>query len=312
MRNVFFRKTLVLCLTASFIGMGLISSTDVLSREELFSTKLERSKDGGVEYWALLVAVGVYARHPNENRPSMLREIDNLYNALVSSPFWSPSHIKVIKGEDATVPSILQGLLWLNSRVDGNDISLVYITTHGFPLRFDDYPVDLPPRDENDGCDEALVTYWGFEKPLAIIWDDELNLFLSLLSSPGVCLIVDSCFSGGFNDPPYWGKLLLNAEYPPLGGWRETFSPSSWMEGFAEDVGGKGRVVLMSCREDEVSYGSDFTRYIAEGLEGAADVNMDSIVSAEEAFVYAKDRVGGWQHPTIYDGYAGELPLTQV
>lgn len=309
MRNGFPGKILIFCLAVLLFGLVLVPSTGALNRGSLNQGSVEGfdSVGDGTEYWALLVAVGVYANHPDENRPSMLREVDNLYNTLLSSQFWSQDHIRVIKGEDAKVLNILRGLVWLNTRVDGDDVSLVYITTHGFPLYLDDKPVDLPPRDENDGCDEALVTYWGFERPLAIIWDDELNLFLSLLKSPGVCLIVDSCFSGGFNDPPYWNNVLLNTLYHSTN-YDVTSFPSEWIK----DLSGKGRVVLMSCQEDEVSYGSDFSHYLAEGLGGAADVNVDGVVSAEEAFNYAKDRIGSWQHPTMYDGYSGELPLTRV
>ena len=63
-------------------------------------------------------------------------------------------------------------------------------------------PLDLPPKDESDGMDEFLVMYNGFENPYCIIWDDWLNFFLSRIKCQGLCLIVDSCYSGGFNDKP--------------------------------------------------------------------------------------------------------------
>ena len=61
------------------------------------------------------------------------------------------------------------------------------------------------------------------------------------------------------------------------------------------------------------SYGSIFSHYIIEGLQGYADENMDGVCSAEEAFYYAKPLVlkHGVQHPTIVDNYIGELPLSK-
>ena len=60
---------------------------------------------------------------------------------------------------------------------------------------------DIPSKDEADGMDEMFVMYNGFEnQPFSFIWDDLLNYYLYRLKSNNLCLIVDSCYSGGFND----------------------------------------------------------------------------------------------------------------
>jgi len=253
----------------------------------------------GSEYWALLVAVGVYADDPQQNRPLMLEEVDDFYDVLLQSDIWSEDHIKLIKGEDATASNIIAGLRWLDRMEDKDDFSVVYITTHGSPIG-----LDIPPFDEEDGTDEMLVTYWGFAYPYTFIWDDELNFLLNRLESQGVCLIVDSCYAGGFNDPPNWNRLNI---FPSPKG-ENTMSSEEWMEGFAEDVRGQNRVVLMASCEDEVSYSGGFAPYLIDGLKKYADINSDNIISAEEAFLYTEPRTYR-QTPTIYDGYDGELPL---
>lgn len=235
---------------------------------------------GGTEFWALLVGVGVYYNHPEKNRPSMLEAVDNLHEVLLNSPLWSEDHIHVLKGTEATLWNLIRELIWLIRNEDKNDMSLIYITTHGSPLKNKDgKSIDLPPKDEDDGADETLIMYEGFEKWYGRIWDDLLNFFIGLLQSKGVCFIVDSCYSGGFND-----------------------------------VGSNGRVVLMSCEEDEVSYGSHFSEYLIQGFWGDADLlgNEDGVNSAEEAFNFAKLWVNGRQHPTILDLYSGEFPVTFV
>jgi len=193
---------------------------------------------------------------------------------------------------------------------DGDDISLVFITTHGFPLANPDgSPYDIFPKDEDDGSDEGLVSYWGFVYNNLFIWDDQLNFLLNRLESEGVCLIVDSCYAGGFNDPPNWNMTDKNE--------LQTFDEKKdedtlkWIEGFGEDVKAQGRVVLMASREDEVSYSGGFTPYLIDGLRGFSDTNDDGIITAEEAFYYTEPRTYR-QHPTMFDGYDGELPIVEI
>ena len=217
----------------------------------------------------------------------MLEAVDNLYDALIDSPNWQPDHIHVVKADQATGINLIKELLWLIRNVDSDDYALVYITTHGAPLTNNGLPVDLPPKDEADGKDEILVMYHGFERTNAFVWDDLLNFFLSFVRSQGVCLIVDSCYAGGFNDYPMFSQ---------------------------------GRVTLMSSREDESCYGSYFSDYLIEGLGGWADFfgNQDGINSAEEAFSYAKFWIELLHsfHPTMRDIYpvddplSGEFPIT--
>jgi hypothetical protein len=232
--------------------------------------------NNGNEYWALLVAVALYADDPQQNRPLMLEEVDDFYDVLLGCPWWQEDHIKVIKGEDATIINIIEGLKWLDEMEDEDDISLVYITTHGFPLG-----VDIPPADEADGTDEALVSFWGFAYPNLYIWDDELNFYLNRLESYGVCLIVDSCYAGGFNDPP--NLNIIDRRFHTIKA-DNTKSVSDWMEGFAEDVSGQGRVILMASREDEVSYSGGFAPYLIDALRGYGDSNIDGVITAATSY----------------------------
>ncbi len=300
------RKGIAFAVIALFVGASVVPSIVGVdgNRNSLINNKTKvvsdetSSVNEETEYWALLVAVGVYAGHPDEDRPSMLREVENLHEKLLVSECWDNDNIKLITAENATVFNIIKGLRWLDKKDDNDDFSLVYITTHGFPLRF-----DIPPFDEEDKHDEALVSYRGFQNPFAIIWDDLLNLLLSLLNSKGVCVVIDSCYAGGFNDPPYFNNRMKD----------NRVNANKWMHGFAEDLSESGRVVLMSCSEDEVSYGSIFSKCLIEALTGYGDANEDDLVSAEEAFEYVIENLNEpYMHPTIYDGYPGELQLTEV
>ena len=270
--------------------------------EQLLShKKITRGTTDDTEYWGLLIAVGEYLNHPEQDRPSMLVEVEHMYESLIASDNWDSSHIRKITGKNANLDNILDGFLWLLQMADNDDISLVYITTHGGYL-----DEDYPPKDEADGKDEILVPYEGFDDLTKFLWDDELNVILSILRSKGICLIVDSCYSGGFNDAVPITIQSIRAK-------DETELNKNWIEDIVQDLGSStGRVILMSSEEDEVSYGSRFSRYVADGLEGDADTNHDAICTAEEAFEFAEEHYGpdSYQHPTIKDTYNGELPLT--
>jgi len=265
-------------------------------------------KNVETEYWALLFAVGIYRDNPSKDRPSMLDAVDDLYYALIDSPKWQQDHIHVVKGSQATGINLIKEFIWLIQNEDRDDMSLIYITTHGSPLIDQEtgFPIDLPPKDEADGADELLVMYDGFANLYAFVWDDLLNFLLSLLQSKGVCLIVDSCFSGGFNDFPLRENDI------------ESYTIKSFSDGFSEEISTQGRVVLMSCEEDTYSYGSYFSNYLIDGFEGSADRstfgNGDGANSAEESFYYAQRLVDlygyGNQHPTILDLYPGEFQVT--
>jgi len=155
----------------------------------------------GTEYWALLFAVGVYKNHPNQDRPSMLEAVEDFYDVLLDSPQWHADHIHKVTATDCTLGRLIQELKWLVENVKSDDMAIVYLTTHGSPLKdpMGNF-LDIPPLDEADGADEALIMYDGFDNDYGFIWDDLLNFYLNQLKGKGLCLIVDSCHSGGFND----------------------------------------------------------------------------------------------------------------
>ncbi len=111
--------------------------TDSLKKFSGSKEKIENFKSslGGTEYWALLVGVGVYLNHPDQDRPSMLKVVDDLREVLLNSPLWEEDHIHVLKGAKATTRNLIRELFWLIKNEDKNDMSLIYITTHGSPIK---------------------------------------------------------------------------------------------------------------------------------------------------------------------------------
>jgi hypothetical protein len=224
----------ILLIVSPVCNAGLNTKRAIMRNNNIDVEELTVNQEAaGTEYWALLFAVGVYKNNPDQDRPSMIEAVNDLYDVLLGSPQWQADHIHKVTADQATGRRLIRELIWLIQNEDSDDLSLIYLTTHGGPLRGPNgSPIDLPPKDEDDGADEILAMYGGFDKFYAFIWDDLLNFFLSLLQSKGVCLIVDSCFSGGFNDYPMFAGTML-----------EDYTVESFTHGFAEELATQGRVV---------------------------------------------------------------------
>ena len=217
MKHNLFRKNFVIVLV-TILCFSTFSVSSVFGtsekKAEILSQKMINIKNDnlfedinyspytqGTEYWALIFAVGEYLNNPRQDRPSMLVAAENLKNVLLDQPHWKEDHIHKVTSEECYLSRLISELKWLVENVDSDDQVLVYLTTHGNNLRNRlGMPVDIPPKDEADGMDEMLVMYDGFQNPYGFIWDDLLNYYLYKLKANNLCLIVDSCYSGGFND----------------------------------------------------------------------------------------------------------------
>lgn len=209
-KNIVLLLVTILCFSTFSVGSVFGTSEN---KEEMLSQKIINIKNDylfedfnyspytqGTEYWALIFAVGEYLHNPRQDRPSMLVAAENLKNVLLDQPHWKEDHIHKVTKEECYLSRLISELKWLIENVDSDDQVLVYLTTHGNNLKIKGIPWDIPPKDEADGMDEMLVMYDGFENDFSFIWDDLLNYYLYKLKANNLCLIVDSCYSGGFND----------------------------------------------------------------------------------------------------------------
>lgn len=285
-------KKLILAIIICFLILStfniITTTSQNLGRYSLNTSKSQISENE--EYWAILISVGF----GNTNKyydNSAERNIEYMYKTLLTSDFWQEDHIKVLNGKNTTLFHIIKALRWLDHMDDSNDFSLIYYSGHGNYLHHKneklgfDIPIDLPPFDEKDGCDEIIMTRDYQKRLFSFMTDDLLNFLLDRLDSKGTVVLFDSCYSGGMSDSNVKHK--------------------------------NDRVTLMSCRENEQAGGSWwrlFGSYLSEGLQGYADKNKDGFVSAEEAFYYASPMYPPICYcvPQIDDKYPGELILTKV
>ena len=235
--------------------------------------------------------------------------------------------VRLLEDSQATKAGIRDAILnWLDPREDENTQVVFFFSGHGM------YAADDNPPEEADGYDEFIVPYdldclycdtpqaeWN---PETAIRDDELDSWLSQLESQHIVVLIDSCFAGGMASSP----VATARGLPQISALSNATSSLQIGDGFAQDINRSGRVVLMASQETQGSWefgelkNGAFTYYLAEALRSpAADTNGNGWVSAEEAYLYLRDRVDNYvygytgyhQDPKIYDGVSGQTDLTQ-
>jgi len=309
------KKILIIITIAIFIFSSFSLVTSSLEIKSFIDPK---EGDGVTEYWAIIIGLDHTQSWGNVFGLPIDRNVNSMYKTLLVSDHWKSDHIRLIKNENATRIKIINAFRWLDRMEDGDDVCLVYYIGHGGHLFWNfeklglKIPIDLPPFDEKDRCDEFITTYPLIGTSSGMITDDLLNRLLNRLDSKGIAVIIDSCYSGGMSD-------AVNKK----GIFRRVFENnfSDWLKDFSDDISNKGIVTLAACKENESAISIDKMfggGFVSEGLQGYADKNKDGRVSAEEAFDYAAPLyhnhwiVGGEVTPTIDDMYPGELLLTDV
>lgn len=184
--------------------------------------------------------------------------------------------VNLLTNSDAPYSAVMSAISNAVSSIDPNDNFLFLFCGHG-------------SRTWPDTSLEAYLL-WAYDTVAEIndIKAGELAYQLDMFSGKSICIILDACHSGGFID------YLQKSNY----------------------------VVLTSCAGNETAVALGelqhgvFTYYLSEGIRtGLADTNGDSIISAEELFVYARPRTTAkcGRNPQFYDGNPDEeFPIVHL
>ncbi|MCP4544321.1 MAG: caspase family protein [Chloroflexi bacterium] len=240
--------------------------------------------------YALLVGVDEnYV--PRWALPDVAKDVKALEEVLLHPArcAYPEGNVKIITGQDATRQGIMDGLEWLQERVEadtsGNATAVVYYTGHGWRDRVSD-PTQFYfiPYDIREGRIKSRA-----------LRATDLAEAIGELGPQRLLVVLDCCHAGGMGvkDPlllpeGYAGaavpsKLLMEEE-------GETVGPGA--KGIEDLAQGQGRAVLSSSTGDQSSYlrrdgkMSIFTYHLIEALtghaqpqEGATEVLVSDVMS---------------------------------
>jgi len=250
------------------------------------------------ECWAVIVGVSHYASsvcyEDEEGNLVCDGDLDyadddaqDLYELL--GPIWGEDHIELLLDSEATKVGIYYAINRLADKADADDTVLLYFAGHGLRPEYTAYQEWVGIWDCAIGnWDYVTCTTWQISNTMK--WQDrqivglgyvcpfgstpwhydydvsavDLARWLDMLDSEQIVIILDSCFAGSFS----------------------------------RELSQDGRVVLMACQPDELSWEPDelehgmFTHYALEAFRNfdVADTNRDYELSAEEIFSYAEPR----------------------
>jgi len=266
---------LVLVIPTNVVSINITSNTNIKNDY----LKNEQTQDKESNFYAVIAACSRY-ENPGANLPPFSPFPDEklmvLYDSLLESENWDENNIELLLNENATKENITGALEKMSDIVGPDDVFLFSWQGHG-GVRFDD-DGDEKANDPKDEYDEVIIPY----NTSNFIRDDELDFYFSKIKSKGMCLIFESCFSGGMVDKGKKLDLLVNN--------------NNEREFNVLDVNDENRVVIMStlsstvCRASYI-FAFPMTYCLARALSGKArDRDKDGFISVEEAFKFARFR----------------------
>ncbi len=209
--------------------------------------------------FALTIGIGAYQHlSPLTKSPTDAQDIADL---LVQQCGYPAAQVAALTDAEATKAAINAKLEWLARRATENDTVVIFFSGHGAQRLGGFDPGEYLCPVETD----------SYNLRASAISNDEFSTALRALRAKKIVVFFDACHSGGVGD-------IKDAEYQMKGGLS-----SQQYEQLAK---GEGRVIIASCKPDEVSWelkgmrNGLFTHYLLEGLRGAAadDVGEVSIL----------------------------------
>ena len=260
--------------------------------------------------WAVVVGVGHYESPEIPRLRYTVPDAEAIYQVLVGPAGFEKEHVFLLTDKTERKPT-LKNIKWalgtfLARSAQKDDTVVIFFAGHGAP-EVDQQGV------ERDGLAKYLIPSDADPDDLysSALPMDELQTIFGRIEADRVIVFLDACYSGAAGGRTFASKSVRALNVDDLFLERLTRS--------------KGRAIITASRPAEVSlemaeFGHGlFTYYLLQGLNGAADLNRDGIVSLQELYEYVEQQVtqksrsvGGNQHPVMKGELEGVIPLVKV
>ena len=261
--------------------------------------------------FAVIIGIEKYPSLPKDKQLNFaVDDAEAMKEVFVKRGGIPPQNIKLLLNAEATKKAIEESMrIWLNNKLEGKPYQsatiIIYYSGHGGRIE------DLD-GDETDGYDEVLLPYYKPDKTdenkiTSLIIDDEFGWWLSQVKAKQKISIFDCCYAGGAERDKGVNLTVVTTK-------QGANYPSRKENPLTKDIRLPDTIVMSACNSEEkakerkgLKHGV-FTYYLLEALEGKADYGDNSMLSVQEAFQYAAERVEG-QTPVLTPD---ESPLKDV
>ncbi len=247
--------------------------------------------------YALVIGIANY-QNINKLPLTVLKDAQDIYDLLINPLHcgYSPNNVQLLLDNQATKAAISQALTDLSKRSNQDSTVFLYISSHGGQVEFGSHagqyllPVDADPT---SGASTARTAISGTEFTEA----------LRAIPARKIVVIFDCCHSGGIGQPK-------DPTAPVMKGGL----PESYYDALKQ---GRGRVILASSRDTEVSWvlpgaaNSLFTQHLLAGLRGGIPSD-DGLIRIFDLFEYLQPKVTGDQpnqHPIFKAELEENIPI---
>jgi Caspase domain len=260
--------------------------------------------------WAVVVGAGKYESADIPTLRYAVSDAESIYQVLTGPAGFKKEHVLLLTDRAERKPT-LRNIRWalgtfLSRSAKKDDTVVIFFAGHGAP--------EVDPRGlERDGLAKYLIPSDADPDDLysSAFPMDELQTIFGRIESDRVVAFLDACYSGAAGGRTFVAKKTRSGQVDDLFLERLTRS--------------KGRAIITASRPSEVSMELPelghgvFTYYLVQGLQGAADLNRDGIVTLQELYEYVEQQVtrksrmvGGNQHPVMKGEVEGMLPLVKI
>jgi len=235
--------------------------------------------------YAVVVGISAY-HHINPLPATVLKDAEDMCGLLTDPQrcAYPSENVQLLLDDEATGVAVRQALERMAQECSSDSTALFYISSHGGRIESGPHAGEyLLPVDTLYASDATLAQ--------SAISGAEFTAAIRALPARKVLVIFDCCHSGGIGQPKRAGSPAFKLGLP---------------ENYYERLrSGRGRVILASSRDTEVSWllpgaaNSLFTQHLLAGLRGGV-ASDDGLIRVFELFEYVQPRVTAAhkdQHP---------------
>jgi hypothetical protein len=241
--------------------------------------------------YALLLGVGAYRNLPALGKTTA--DARDLYAVLTDPVYagYAPRNVRLLLDEEVTKANVNDALDRMARGAGSEDTVVIFFSGHGVQRIGGFEPGEYLCPVEADWSDLRATA----------ISTGEFTTALRAIGAGRIVVLLDACHSGGVGEPK-------GAAFQSKAGLSDN--------AYNRLAQGRGRVIIASCRPDEVSWelaemeNGLFTHFLLEGMRGAA-ASDDGTVRVLDLFTFVSAQVPtrAEQHPLLKGELEDNFPI---